>query len=58
MGKSVEIPVIWTHENSGGDIVAETLSKCVSKVIAGDGKNYDKHDGDPHDFVSNVSTKS
>lgn len=56
MGKSHEIPIIWTHENSGGDIVAEMLSKCGSKIIAGDGKNYDTHNDDVKDLTSKVST--
>ena len=36
---SSELPFIWTHEKSGGEVVAETLTKCLSKVVAGDGKN-------------------
>jgi hypothetical protein len=41
LGAASELPFIWTHEKTGGDVVAETMSKCLSKVVAGDGKKYD-----------------
>jgi len=41
LGASSELPFIWAISKSGGDVVSDTMSHCLSKVIAGDGKRYD-----------------
>ena len=56
-GKSAEIPIVWAHEKSGGEILPETVSKCLGKkVVAGDGKRYDIQNTNSEHFASNVST--
>lgn len=54
VGKSIEIPVIWTHEKTGGEILLETFSKCLGKVVAGDGKRYDIQNTNAQYFASNT----
>jgi len=52
-GASHELPLIWAIGASGGDIVAETISKCLSKVIAGNGRQYDVNHVHDVDFGKN-----
>jgi hypothetical protein len=56
VGSSSEVPVVWALEKSGDDIVAETISRCLSKVIAGDGKKYDVNNEHTSDWLSDVSS--
>mmetsp|Transcript_23800 Transcript_23800/g.36023 ORF Transcript_23800/g.36023 Transcript_23800/m.36023 type:complete len:939 (+) Transcript_23800:110-2926(+) len=57
LGTNLEIPLIWTISSSGGDIVAETMSRCLSKVIAGDGYKYDVNSLHSAKFKSNMFNK-
>ena len=52
--KDLEIPVIWSHEKTGGEILLETASTCLGKVVAGDGKRYDIQNVNAQHFVSDV----
>merc|ERR1712226_630685 len=52
-GASHELPFIWAIGASGGDIISETISKCLSKVIAGNGYEYDVNHVHTQEFLTN-----
>jgi hypothetical protein len=41
MGSNAELPLIWTYPMSGADIVQETFGRCLGKVQAGNGMEFD-----------------
>lgn len=41
MGSNSELPLIWTYPMSGADIVQEIFGRCLGKVQAGNGMEFD-----------------
>ena len=40
-GPNMELPLIWTYPMSGGDILQEMFGRCLGKVQAGNGEEFD-----------------
>ena len=40
-GPNMELPLIWTYPMSGGDILQEIFGRCLGKVQAGNGEEFD-----------------
>jgi hypothetical protein len=40
-GPNMELPLIWTYPMSGGDVLQEIFGRCLGKVQAGNGEEFD-----------------